>query len=565
MPPRHRENASVRGNSVGGARAALPEWAAMLSVRGLTVEVGGTLVVEGAAFSVRAGDRVGFVGRNGAGKTSMLKVLGGMAEPKAGVIQRPEAFGYLPQDPRLDLADPAVTAVQHVLGGRGLDEMVARMEKLRLRMEESPGDQRLVDRWSKAHDRFEHAGGYAAEAEAKALLSGLGLRQDRTERPLTVLSGGERRRVELARILFAGSDALLLDEPTNHLDNDARDWVLDFLRTYRGALIVVSHDLELLDESITRVLHLDRPGESDVGELTEYKGTYSQYRVARARDEERRAKIAARQQAEIARLQTLVDKWGAKQSKASFANALETRIGRIRASAVDAPVARRGLRLTLPDPPPSGRTSLDVAGLRKSYGDGPAVFDDLEFSVGRGERLLVLGLNGAGKTSLLRILAGTSTADSGTVTFGHQVSVGYYAQEHEGISAGRSLLDHMDEAAPGEKEQMRRRLLGTFGLSGDKVHQDASSLSGGEKTKLALALLVAGRHNLLLLDEPTNNLDPPSREAVAAALASWAGTMVIVSHDVGFVRDLAPDRALLMPEGDVDHWSDDLLDLVDLA
>jgi ATPase subunit of ABC transporter with duplicated ATPase domains len=185
--------------------------------------------------------------------------------------------------------------------------------------------------------------------------------------------------------------------------------------------------------------------------------------------------------------------------------------------------------------------------------------------MGRGERLLVLGLNGAGKTSLLRILAGSAEADRGTVTWGHQVTVGYYAQEHEGIRAGASVLDHMAEASPGQGDQLRRRLLGMFGLSGDKVHQDASTLSGGEKTKLALSLLVAGRHNLLLLDEPTNNLDPPSREAVAAALASWGGTMVLVSHDVGFVRDLAPDRALLMPDGDVDHWSDDLLDLVDLA
>jgi ATPase subunit of ABC transporter with duplicated ATPase domains len=537
----------------------------MLSVRGLTVEVGATLVVEEAAFTVRAGDRVGLVGRNGAGKTSLLKVLGGMAEPKAGVIQRPDAFGYLPQDPRLDLTDPTVTAVQHVLGGRGLDEMVARLEKLRLRMEESPGDQRLVDRWSKAHDRFEHAGGYAAEAEAKALLSGLGLRQDRTERPITVLSGGERRRVELARILFAGSELLLLDEPTNHLDNDAREWLFDFLRSYRGALVVVSHDLELLDESITRVLHLDRPREADVGEITEYKGTFSEYKDARARDEARRAKIAARQQSEIARLQTLIDRWGAKASKAAFAKSLETRIERIRREGVEAPTARRGLRLRLPDPPPSGRTALTVGGLAKSYGGGPPVFEQLGFEVGRGERLLVLGLNGAGKTSLLRILAGESEADRGRVAWGHQVTAGYYAQEHEGIRAGASVLDHMAEASPGRPEQMRRRLLGMFGLSGDKVHQDASTLSGGEKTKLALSLLVAGRHNLLLLDEPTNNLDPPSREAVAAALASWGGTMIIVSHDVGFVRDLAPDRALLMPDGDLDFWSDDLLDLVELA
>jgi ATPase subunit of ABC transporter with duplicated ATPase domains len=536
----------------------------MLSVRGLTVEVGGTLVVEGAALTVRAGDSVGLVGRNGAGKTSLLKVLGGMAEPKAGVIQRPEAFGYLPQDPHLDKIPPHVTALTHVLGGRDLDALAARLEELRLKMEAQPGEDTLVAKWSRAHDRFEHGGGYAAEAEAKRLLAGLGLRQDRTCRPITVLSGGERRRVELARILFAGSELLLLDEPTNHLDNDAREWLFGFLRSYRGALVIISHDLELLDESITRVLHLDRPGEADVGELTEYKGTYTQYKVARARDEERRAKIASRQQAEIARLQTLVDRWGAKASKASFANALETRIARIRNEAVDAPTARRGMRLRLPEPPTCGRTALTVAALSKGYG-GPPVFENVAFDVGRGERLLVLGLNGAGKTSLLRILAGTSEPDSGTVTLGHQITVGYYAQEHEGIRAGVSLFEHMSEAAPRLDNQMRRRLLGTFGLSGGKVFQDAATLSGGEKTKLALSLLVAGRHNLLLLDEPTNNLDPPSREAVAAALASWAGTMVIVSHDTGFVRDLAPDRVLLMPEGDVDFWSDDLLDLVELA
>jgi ATPase subunit of ABC transporter with duplicated ATPase domains len=537
----------------------------MLSVRGLTVEIGGTLVVEGAGFTVRAGDRVGLVGRNGAGKTSLLKVLGGMSEPKTGVIQRPEAFGYLPQDPRLDAISPDTTALTHVLGGRGLDALVDRMDELRLKMEAQPGDERLVAKWSRAHDAFEHAGGYAAESEARRLLAGLGLCSDQADRPITVLSGGERRRVELARILFAGSELLMLDEPTNHLDNDAREWLLDFLRTYRGALIVISHDLELLDESITRVLHLDRPGEADVGEMTEYKGTYSQYKAARERDELRLAKIAARQQTEIARLQTLVDRWGAKASKAAFAKSLETRIDRIRSEGVEAPTARRGLRLRLPDPPASGRTALTVHGLTKSYGDGAPVFEDVSCEIGRGERLLVLGLNGAGKTSLLRILAGTSEADRGSMTWGYQVSVGYYAQEHEGIHAGASLLDHMAEASPGQGVQGRRRLLGMFGLSGDKVHQDASTLSGGEKTKLALSLLVAGRHNLLLLDEPTNNLDPPSREAVAAALASWGGTMVIVSHDVGFVRDLAPDRALLMPDGDLDHWSDDLLDLVELA
>jgi ATPase subunit of ABC transporter with duplicated ATPase domains len=540
-------------------------WAAVLAVRNLSVEVGAALVVEGASFNVRAGDIVGLVGRNGAGKTSLLKALGGMAQPKAGAVHRPAAFGYLPQDPRLDGVPDDVTPVGRVLGGRGLDELTVRMEKARVAMEERPGDDAMVAKWSRAHDAFEHAGGYAAESEALRLLAGLGLRRDRATRPIGVLSGGERRRVELARILFAGTELLLLDEPTNHIDNDARDWLLGFLRSYRGALIVISHDIELLDESITRVLHLDRAREADVGTVVEYKGTYTEYVHARAADEARQAKVAARQQAEINRLQTLVDRWGAKQSKAAFANALETRIARIESERVAAPSARRQLRLRLPEPPPSGRTTLTVAGLTKSYGGNPPVFDDVSFDVGRAERLLILGLNGAGKTSLLRILAGTSVADCGEVTWGHNVTVGYYAQEHEGIQPGRSLVDHMREAAPSLGDEQQRGLLGMFGLTGDKVHQDAGTLSGGEKTKLALAQLVAGRRNLLLLDEPTNNLDPPSREAVATALGSWQGTMLIVSHDAGFVRDLEPDRVLIMPEAELDHWSDDLLELVELA
>jgi ATPase subunit of ABC transporter with duplicated ATPase domains len=214
-------------------------------------------------------------------------------------------------------------------------------------------------------------------------------------------------------------------------------------------------------------------------------------------------------------------------------------------------------------PPHSGRVTLEVDGLAKSYGDNH-VFSDVDFGVERGERLLVLGLNGAGKTSLLRILAGQSQADSGEVNFGANVSAGYYAQEHEGIRSGTPVLDHMVESSPASVQQLRT-LLGMFGLHGEIAFQDAGTLSGGEKTKLALAQLVAGRHNLLLLDEPTNNLDPPSRQAVGQALSAWPGSMVLVSHDPGFVEELQPDRVLLMPDGDVDWWSDDLLDLVALA
>ncbi len=529
----------------------------MLQVRELAVEVGGKETLTDASFSLHPGDKVGLVGRNGAGKTSMLKVLAGAAPPARGIVSRPEGVGYLPQDPPPRGSGLDGTALAHVLSGRGFDAEMRRIEQLRERVDNDPSE-RNVRAFANAEDAFRASGGYAAESEVRRISAGLGLGADRLDLPVSALSGGERRRVELARILFAGDELLLLDEPTNHLDIDARNWLMTFLRSFRGTLLVVSHDLDLLDQAITRVLHLDE------GELIEYKGTYSQYLVAREADEERHAKVLARQESEIRRLRTLADSMRHQTAKrARQAKSLDTRVDKLEAAKVDEVKRERSLRVKLPDPPHAGRTVLEVVDLAKAFGP-KVVFEDLTFDVGRGERLLVLGLNGAGKTTLLRTIIGELEAELGTVALGHEVSLGYYAQEHEGITGGRSVIDHVrDEAA--QPDQFLRGLLGMFGLRGELAFQDAETLSGGEKTKLALTMLVAGRHNLLLLDEPTNNLDPPSRAAVGAALRDWKGAMVLVSHDVEFVTELAPNRVLLMPEGVVDYWSDDLADLVELA
>jgi ATPase subunit of ABC transporter with duplicated ATPase domains len=529
----------------------------VLQVRELAVEVGGKCTLTDASFSLHSGDKVGLVGRNGAGKTSMLKVLAGAAPPARGIVSRSEGVGYLPQDPPPRGAGVDGTALAHVLSGRGLDAEMRRIEQLRTRVDTDPSE-RNVRAFTNAEEAFQRAGGYSAESEVRRICAGLGLAPDRLDLPISALSGGERRRAELGRILFAGSELLLLDEPTNHLDVDARNWLMSFLRTFRGALLVISHDLELLDQAITRVLHLDE------GELVEYKGTYSQYLVARQADEERHAKILARQESEIRRLRTLADTMRHQTAKrARQAKSLDTRVGKLEAAKVDEVKRARTLRVKLPDPPHSGRTVLEVVDLAKAFGP-KVVFEDVTFDVGRGERLLVLGLNGAGKTTLLRTVVGELEAELGGVQLGHEVSLGYYAQEHEGITAGRSVIDHIREEVA-QPDQYLRGLLGMFGLRGDLAFQDAGTLSGGEKTKLALAMLVAGRHNLLLLDEPTNNLDPPSRSAVGAALRDWKGAMVIVSHDVEFVTELAPNRVLLMPDGVLDYWSDDLADLVELA
>ena len=538
----------------------------MLQAQAISVEVGGRLLIDSASFTVMPRDKVGIVGRNGAGKTSLFKVLGGEAEPKAGKVVRKGGFGYLSQDPKIDSALEDRTCVIHVLSGRGIDDEMMRIEKLRIAMEENPNE-RNVRRYSDAEEAFRTTGGYGAESEARAMAAGLGIPNDRLDQPIGTLSGGERRRIELARILFAGSDVLCLDEPTNHLDVDAKTWMLGFLRQYKGALLVISHDLELLDESITRVLHLDRATETDVGEIVEYRGTYSQYQRSRADDEARLAKKAVLQSKEIDRLQTVVDRFGAKATKAAMAHSVEKRITRLENQRVRGPQATKTMAVRFPDPPKCGETVIRASGICKAYG-GPTVFEDIGFDLGRGERLLVLGLNGAGKTSLLRILAGETEADIGDFEFGYQVHAGYYAQEHDNLMTHESLLTNIRDAVPQGMnlgETKLRGLLGMFGLSGEKVFQDAGTLSGGEKTKLALAMLMVGRNNMLLLDEPTNNLDPPSREAVANALVDWPGAIILVSHDTDFVRELAPTKVLLMPDGDVDYFSESWLELVSMS
>ncbi len=528
----------------------------MLQVRELAIDVAGRRVLSDASFTVNDGDKVGLVGRNGAGKTSLLKVLSGEDDAAAGVALRRGSLGYVPQNPR-PRAEAAKSAVSHILSGRGLEAAAEKLAELNRKLEHDHSLE-TIQLYSEVEERFRLAGGYSAESDARRIGGGLGLRLDRLDLPLGVLSGGERRRVELARVLFADPDLLMLDEPTNHLDTDAKSWLMDFLRDYRGAVIVVSHDLALLDKSITRVLHLDS------GRLIEYRGNYSQYQAARRLEEQRLTSLAQRQEAEIKRLSLLAEVMRRQTAKrARTAQSIFKRVDRMKAARVDAPKRERKVKISFPPPPHSGRVALTVDGLAKGYG-GPLVFRDVSFEVERGQRLLVMGLNGAGKTSLLRILAGQSEPNAGRTRLGYGVSLGYYAQEHEGIHPGTTVLTHMREQSDADERELRA-LLGMFNLTGDIARQDAATLSGGEKTKLALAQLVAGRHNLLLLDEPTNNLDPPSRTGVARALAAWPGTMVIVSHDPEFVEALEPGRVLFMPEGRVDYWEEDLLDVVSMA
>ena len=374
------------------------------------------------------------------------------------------------------------------------------------------------------------------------------------------LSGGQRRRVELARILFSGAGTLLLDEPTNHLDADSILWLRDFLKNWSGGLVVISHDVGLLDATVTKVFHLD----ANRAALDIYNVGWKSYLEQRENDERRRKRERANAEKKAATLFAQADKMRAKATKATAAQNMARRAERLLSGLEETRKHDRVAKLRFPEPIPSGRTPLSARGLSKTYGS-QEVFTDVDLAIDRGSRVVVLGLNGAGKTTLLRLLAGMETPDTGEVLPGHGLRLGYYAQEHETLDVGRTVLENMRSAAPALAEPELRRILGSFLFPGDDVNKPAGVLSGGEKTRLALAILVVSGANVLLLDEPTNNLDPASRAEILAALRAYRGAIVLVTHDEGAVEALQPERVLLLPDGVEDAWSDDLAELVALA
>jgi ATPase subunit of ABC transporter with duplicated ATPase domains len=534
----------------------------MISATGLELRAGARILLSDTTLRVQPGDRIGLVGRNGAGKTTTLKVLAGEGLPYAGQLERRGPVGYLPQDPRT--GDLDTTARDRVLSARGLDTILAEMKKLEIALAEDSSD-RNIRRYGTLEDQFAGLGGYAAEAEAARICANLGLPDRVLAQSLGTLSGGQRRRIELARILFAdasetGGGTLLLDEPTNHLDADSITWLRSFLSAHRGGLIVISHDVNLLDAVVNKVWYLD----ANRSVVDAYNLGWKAYLQQRETDERRRHRERANAEKKAGALMAQADKMRAKATKATAAQNMAKRAERL-LSGLEAERAHdKVVKVRFPTPVACGKTPLTAQGLSKSYGS-LEIFCDVDLAVDRGSRVAILGLNGAGKTTLLRMLAGLLKPDTGEVLPGHGLRLGYYAQEHETLDVDRTILEHMRSAAPEQTDTELRRILGAFLFSGDDVDKPAAVLSGGEKTRLALSVLVCSGANVLLLDEPTNNLDPVSREQVLDAIARYPGAIVLVTHDPGAVQALKPDRAILLPDGVEDAWSDDLLELVELA
>ena len=465
----------------------------MITATDLELTAGGRQLLEPVTFQVAPGDRIGLVGRNGAGKTTLARVLAGEALPAAGSVRRSVPVAYLPQDPRT--GDLTVVARDRILSARGLDRIVHELQTARTDMGHGDTEHKdsILRRYSRLEEQFHLLGGWAAEAEAGSIASSLGLPDRVLTQPLGTLSGGQRRRVELARVLFSGAPTLILDEPTNHLDADSIAWLRNFLRAHNGGLVVISHDGDLLDSVVNKVFHLD----ATRTQLDVYRLGWKAYLDQLATDERRRRRERTNVERKVVALKSQADRMRAKATKARMAHNLDRRAARLTEGLEDVRRVDKVARLRFPAPSPCGKTPLSATGLTKSYGS-LEVFSGIDLAIDRGSRVVILGLNGAGKTTLLRVLSGIERPDAGGVVQGHGLQLGYYAQEHETLDPSHTVYENVRHTAPPTVSDAElRRILGSFLFGGGRIEQLAGTLSGGEKTRLALATLVVSAANVL--------------------------------------------------------------------
>jgi ATP-binding cassette, subfamily F, member 3 len=501
----------------------------------------GHRVLGGASLALKPGERAALVGANGTGKSTLLKIAAGLEESDSGRVVLPSGtlVGYLPQDaavqPGRSLHDEVLSAVADVLGlEEGLRALEAEMRQ--------PGadHDRLVHEHSALQEEFERRGGYAIEAEVGRVLAGLGFSETDRERQTEEFSGGWQMRVALARLLLGRPDVLLLDEPTNHLDLAATEWLEDYVKGSRATMLIVSHDRYFLDSVVQRVFEL-RDGRIE----TFPAGNYSAYRIERARRDEALQDIAQRQQEEIERVEAYIRRYK-EGNRATMAKSREKMLARLESERVAAPRPDRVVKFAFPACPPSGREVVTLVHARRAYPDRPAqgerlVLDDVSLIIERGERVALIGPNGAGKSTLLRLLAGRDRPTKGNASLGIGVRPAYFAQDQsEQLDPANTAFDEVYQAAPASWDiQAVRDLLGRFLFSGDAQFKPVSGLSGGERSRIALAKLLLRPSNLLLLDEPTNHLDIATRERLEDTLSGYPGTLVVATHDRYLVNRLA--------------------------
>jgi len=508
----------------------------MISVNQLSVEFGGTVLFDNVSFLVNSKDRIGLVGRNGAGKSTLLKILAGVKKLEAGAVsvQKGCTIGYLPQEmvhnSGKTVYDETETAFDEI---KKLEQKIHDLsEQLNTRLDHDSKEYfDIIHDLHDANERFNLIGGYTRQADIEVVLFGLGFERKDFTRLTDEFSGGWRMRIELAKILLQKPDLLLLDEPTNHLDIESIQWLEEFLKTYYGALVMVSHDRAFLDSVTNRTIEIS------LGKIYDYKTNYSKYVQLRKERLEQQLAAQKNQEKYIEQTEVLINRFRAKASKASFAQSLIKKLDKLEIVEVDEEDSKT-LHFRFPPATASGKVVIEASNIKKQY-DGKVVFSNVDFIVERKERIAFVGKNGEGKSTLSKIIVGEEPYE-GNLKIGHNVSIGYFAQnEAERLDQEKTVFQTIDDIATGEVRKNVRNLLGSFLFGGDSIDKKVKVLSGGEKSRLAMCRLLLQPYNLLVLDEPTNHLDMRSKDVLKNSLLKYDGTLIIVSHDRDFLQGLS--------------------------
>ncbi|MEO8371538.1 MAG: ABC-F family ATP-binding cassette domain-containing protein [Candidatus Solibacter sp.] len=505
----------------------------MISFSGIHKQYGKQLIFVDASFQLNPGEKVGLVGPNGSGKTTLFRMIVNEEVPDEGDVSVPRklTIGYFRQD------------VEEMSGRSVLDEAIAgsgrvgdlhhELEALQHAMSDpakADDMDRILERFGEVQEEYDHLDGYALEAQAREVLHGLGFQDDQIDGDVGALSGGWKMRVALARVLLGRPDVLLMDEPTNHLDLESIIWLEQFLKNYPGALLMTSHDREFMNRIITKI------AEIDAGEIIAYSGNYDFYERERTIRESNQQAAFARQQAMLAKEQRFIERFKTHAAKAAQVQSRIKALDKI--EKIELPKTRRVVKFEFRVPPRSGDQVAVIEDLHKAYGKR-VIYDGFSITIRRGERWAVMGRNGAGKTTLLKMIAGATQPDSGSVRLGASLQMGYFAQQSlDVLNADLTIQDQLQEDFPQEGIGTLRTLAGAFQFSGDDIDKKIRALSGGEKSRLAMARMLFNPPNFLVLDEPTNHLDLATKEMLVEALKTFEGTMIFVSHDRTFLRGL---------------------------
>ncbi len=516
----------------------------MIRLDNISKQNGKRLVFIEASAALQKGEKIGLVGPNGAGKTTLFRMITGQEEPDEGqiLVDRGVSIGFFSQDVGEMAGHSAVAEVME--GAGAVSEVAAELAGLEAAMADPDQAEQLdaiIERFGEVQSRFEELGGYALDGRAREVLDGLGFSQEMMEGDVSTLSGGWKMRVALGRILLMRPDVMLLDEPSNHLDLESLIWLEQFLARYDGALMMTSHDRAFMNRVVRKVIEIDG------GSLTEFAGDYEFYEQQRALNEKHQQAQFERQQAMLAKEINFIERF---KARASHAAQVQSRVKKLeKIDRVEPPKRRQSIAFDFPPPPRSGDDVAKLRNVHKRYGNR-VIYQGLDLLVRRQERCCVLGVNGAGKSTLLKLVTGTTQPDAGSVTVGGSVKIGYFAQHAMEVLDGEStVFETLDAAFPHASQGSLRSLAGAFGFSGDEIDKRCRVLSGGEKARLVMALMLFDPPKFLVLDEPTNHLDMATKEMLIAALAQYEGTMLFVSHDRHFLAALSNRVLELTPAG----------------